>query len=197
MQVAETIKINEENQSLLCKLTWLVLCKVADIRGISVGNEAESFKSRLNRSMYFTYFLIMHILDLYYFVVRSCVPSLEQEVLCSVAIFQTSQRLNILSLGCVFPTSTLEISLCAHIISYRLSRPLCMFQSILCSNPAHKSPSPSHWNVGWDHISIPCSYSLHSKHLLLLKIAKYFLLAHAQQGGLQTRGDLRLAENYQ
>lgn len=43
----------------------------------------------------------MQVLALYYFVVSCCVTVLGQKVLCSVVIFQTFQRLNVLSLGCV------------------------------------------------------------------------------------------------
>lgn len=103
----------------------------------------------------------MHVLALYYFVGSCCVTILEQKVLCSVAIFQSSQRLNVLSLGCVFPTSTFGNQfMCPQLFR---ADSLCTFQNILCSNIACKSASPSHWNAGWNHISIPCFYSLHSK----------------------------------
>lgn len=54
----ETFKLNEEDQSMLCKFIGFVLCKVAETGGVWVLGKTEGFESHLKRSRYFTYLLI-------------------------------------------------------------------------------------------------------------------------------------------
>lgn len=140
----------------------------------------------------------MHILASYYCVVSCCVSLLKEETVHFTATFLSSQSLNVFSSGCV-PFPTLEISLRAHSCFMRtLKATAPLFQSILCSNTAFKSPNPPHQHVGWSYISIPHFHSLYSKAPADLKHCKIISLdPHAKRGGLQTQGNLRISDYYQ
>lgn len=143
-------------------------------------------------------FLDMHSLALYYVVVSCCVTSLEREVLCSVVIFQTSQRLSVLSLGCVFPTSSFGNQFVCPQLFHEDSQGHCAYFRAYFVQTLHTGllVHPMSTLAGITSL-FPVLIPYTARHLLLLKIAKYFLLTHVQQGGLQTQGDLRMAVNYQ
>lgn len=147
-----------------------------------MGNETEGFKW-LNRSIIFD----MHILAFYYFIVSCCVTCTGRKsalLCCNISDFSKG-KCSFLRL-CLPHFQLWKSVHVPSVVSCGLSRLLCIFQSILCSNTAYKSPSPSHRNVGWNHISILCSYSQDSKASAAPEDCQVFSV-DGQQGGLQLR----------
>lgn len=140
------------------------------------------FQIRLKQIHVLHIFFDVHVLALSCFVVSCCVTVLEQKVLCSVAIFQSSQRLNALSLGCVFPTSNsgnqfmgpqlFHVESQGHCAYFRAFFVQTLHTGLLVHPIAMLAGITSQFPV-----LIPCT----ARHLLLLKIAKYFLWKHSRE----------------
>lgn len=142
-----------------------------------MGNETEGFKW-LNRSIIFD----MHILAFYYFIVSCCVTVLEEKVLCCVAIFQTFQRVNVLSLGYVFPTSNFGNQFMCPQLFHVGSQGCCAYFRAYFVQTLHISllVHPIEMLAGITS-QFPVLIPKIARHLLLLKIAKYFLLMDSRE----------------
>lgn len=172
---------------MLCKLIEFGLCKVAKMKYFGVKKDWRfriSIKPDPNTSRVSWYVFFSFIV----LCCSCCVPLLKGEIALSIATFQSSESFNVLSLGCV-PLPTLQISLLI-VVSGGPSRSLCMFQSILCSNTAYKSPNLSHQHASWSYISILHSRSLYCKACLKTQ-QSIFSCCYARWGGCQTQSNLR------
>lgn len=126
-------------------------------------------------------FFNMHILALYS-VISCCVTVLEQKVLCSVAIFLTSQKLNVLSLGCVFSTSNFGNQFtCPHLFCAG-SQGHCAYFRAYFVQTLHTSllVHPIGMLAGFTS-QFPVLILYTARHLLLLEIAKYFLFMSSRE----------------